>query len=207
MTLSVGAELLRVTGDRRIEFRSANDPRLFRECLRVQLQLAGDDLRVSVRMIVARQVDEMDEDGAALHVTEELMAEAMPLVRSFDEAGDVGDDERLIVIRAHDAQVGDQRRERIVRNLRLGRADDRDQRRLAGVWQADDSDVGDQLQLDEKLALFAHVARLGEARRLTRGRREVLVSPPAAPTLRHQHPLALLRKVGENDAGVLVADH
>ena len=135
------------------------------------------------------------------------MAEAMPLVRSFDEAGDVGDDERLIVIRAHDAQVGDQRRERIVRNLRLGRADDRDQRRLAGVWQADDSDIGDQLQLDEKLALFARVARLGEARRLTRGRREVLVSPPAAPALRHQHPLALLREVGENDAGVLVADH
>src|SRR2546422_1026423 len=75
MTFGIGAELLRVSGDRRIEFRSADDPRLFRECLRVQLQLVGDDLRVSAWMIVGRQVDEMDEDGAALHVTEELMAE------------------------------------------------------------------------------------------------------------------------------------
>src|SRR2546426_9212434 len=141
MALGVGAELLRISGDRRIEFRSADDPRLFGEGLRVQLQLAGDDFRISVRMIVGRQIDEMDEHGAALHVTEELMAEAMPLVRAFDEAWDVGNDERLIVIRAHDAQVGDQRRERIVRDLRPGRADDRDQRRLAGVWQADDSDV------------------------------------------------------------------
>src|ERR1700737_1346265 len=115
MTLGVGAELLRVSGDLRIEFRSADDPRLFRECLRVQLQLASDDLRVSVRMIVCRQVDEMDEDGAALHVTEKLMAEAMPLVRSFDEAGDVGDDERLVFIRATDATVRDQRRERRIR--------------------------------------------------------------------------------------------
>src|ERR1700737_2913996 len=104
------------------------------------------------------------------------MAESMPLVRSFDEAGDVGDDERLVFIRAHDAQVRDQRRERIVRDLRLGRADGRNQRRLAGVWPADVSAVGDQLQLDGEFALFSSIPGLRKTRRLARGGREVLIS-------------------------------
>src|SRR5712691_11988902 len=100
------------------------------------------------------------------------MAEPMAFVRAFDEAGNVSDDEGLIVIRTDDAEVGDERGEGIVSDLRLRRADDRDQRRLPGVWQADDSDIGDQLQLDEQFALFAGITGLREPRRLARGRRE-----------------------------------
>ena len=45
-----------------------------------------------------------------------------------------------------DAEVRLQRRERIVGDLRLGRRDAREEGRLAGVGQADEADIGDQLQ-------------------------------------------------------------
>ena len=115
-------------------------------------------------MIVRREIDEVHEHRATLDVTQELVAEAVAFVRAFDETGDVGDDERLVVIRLHDAEVRDERRERIVGDLRLRGADHGDERRLAGVRQTDDADVGDELELDEQLALFAFFARLREAR-------------------------------------------
>ena len=47
-----------------------------------------------------------------------------------------------------DAEVGDQGREGIVRDLRPGGGHGRDQRRLARVGEADQTDVGDRLQLE-----------------------------------------------------------
>ena len=161
---------------------------------RVALQLARDDFGVVVGRLVRREIDEMDEHRAALDVAEELVAEAVTFVRAFDEAGDVGDDEGLVVVGADDAEVRDERGEGIVGDLRLGGADDGDQRRLAGVRQSDEADVGDQLQLDEQLALLAGVAVLREARRLARGGGEVLVAPPAAPALGDENALAVVRR-------------
>jgi hypothetical protein len=88
-------------------------------------------------MLLGRQIDEVDEDRAALDVAEELIAEAVAFVRAFDEAGDVSDDEGLAVVGADDAEVRDERREGVVGDLRLRGTDDGDQRRLAGVRQTD----------------------------------------------------------------------
>ena len=148
----------------------------------------------------------MHEHRAALDVAEEQVAEAVALVRPFDDAGDVGDDEGLVVVRADHAEVRDERRERIVGDLRLGRADDGDQRRLAGVREADQADVGDQLQLDEQLALVAGVAVLREARRLTRGGGEVLIAPSAAASFGDKDTFPFVREVGDDLAGGFIAD-
>src|SRR5213075_2738210 len=88
-----------------------------------------------------------------------------------------------------------------------GGADDGDEGRLAGVREADDADVGDELQLDDQLALLARFTRLREARRLARGGGEVLVPPSAAPSLSEEHALAVMRKVGDHFVGRLVAHH
>ena len=93
------------------------------------------------------------------------------------------------VVRGHDAQVRHERRERIVGDLRLRRRDRRDERRLAGVRETDDRDVGEQLQLDGEAALLAGQARLGEARGLPGGGREVLVAPAAVASLDQQDAL------------------
>jgi len=52
------------------------------------------------------------EHGAALDVAQELIAEAVALMGAFDEAGDVGDDEGLVVVGADDAEIRDERGER-----------------------------------------------------------------------------------------------
>ena len=57
-------------------------------------------------------------------------------VRAFNQAGNVSDHEAAIVAEAHDAEVGSQRGERIVGDLRSGRRDARDECGLARVGEA-----------------------------------------------------------------------
>ena len=124
-------------------------------------------------------------------------------MRALDEAGDVGDDEGLRVVRADHAEIRDERGEGIVGDLRLGRADDGDQRRLACIREADQADVGDQLQLDGQLALVAGVAVLGEAGSLAGGGGEVLVAPSAAAAFGDEDALAVVSQIGDQLAGRL----
>ena len=55
--------------------------------------------------------------------------------------------------------------ERIVGDLRLGMADARQEGRLAGIGQADQAGIGDQLEAQPEPALLARPARIGAARR------------------------------------------
>ena len=88
-----------------------------------------------------------------------------------NEPGHVGDGERVDRPRPlarparhglHDTEVGRQRGERVVGDLRLGRGQDRHQRRLARRREADQPDVGDGLQLQDELALLAGLAEQGK---------------------------------------------
>ena len=89
----------------------------------------------------------------------------LPFARALDEPGDVGDDELGVVAEPHHAEVGLERGERVVGDLGLGRRDAGDQRALADVREADERDVGHQLQLEPQPALLAVLALLGERRR------------------------------------------
>ena len=60
--------------------------------------------------------------------------------------------------------MGLERGERVVGDLGLGRRDAADERALAGVREADERDVGHELQLEAQPALLAGLALLGEAR-------------------------------------------
>ena len=91
------------------------------------------------------------------------------------------------------AQVRHQRRERIVGDLGAGGGDARDQRRLADVGEAEQPDVGEQLELEADVALLARRARLGLARRAIGRRREVDVAAPALAALGDDEPLAVRR--------------
>ncbi len=87
----------------------------------------------------------MQQHAAALDMAEEAVAEAGALMRAFDQAGNVGQHEFAAVDADH-AELRMQRGEGIVRDLRLGRADGREEGRLAGIRQADQTGIGDQLQ-------------------------------------------------------------
>ena len=111
----------------------------------------------------------MQQHAAALGVAEEAVAEADAFMRAFDQAGQVGQHE-FALVDAHDAELRMQRGERIVGDLRLGRGDRREERGFAGIGQADQAGIGDQLQPQADGALFAGLAGIGVARRLV-GRR------------------------------------
>ena len=98
---------------------------------------------------------------------------------------------------AHDAEVGFERGERVVGDLRLRRAHRRDQRRLARVREPDERGVGQQLELEPQPALFAVLALLGEARRAPRVRQEPRVAAPALAAPRREPAVAVVHEVGE----------
>ena len=111
------------------------------------------------------------------------------LAGALDEAGDVGDDE-LALGALERAEHRLERRERVRADLRRGARHAREQRRLAGVRDADEADVGEQLQAQVDPALLADEPALGEPRRLARGRREALVAAPARAAARDDDALA-----------------
>ena len=144
-------------------------------------QLALDH-RVVLRRVGAvqrREVEHVDQQPRALDVGEEVVAEAGAGARALDQPGDVGDHE-LAVGRLERAEVRLQRRERVAGDLRLRAREPRDQRRLAGVRQPHQPDVGQQLEVQLDEALLAVEPLLGQPRRLPHRAREAPVAPPAA---------------------------
>ena len=84
--------------------------------------------------------------------------------RALDEPGDVGDRRPALVLgvaEVHDPEVRLERGERVGGDLRPGRGERGEERRLAGVREADEPDVGDQPELQAQPALLARLALLG----------------------------------------------
>ena len=80
-----------------------------------------------------REVEQHHQHPRALDVAQEAVAEAAALGRALDEPGDVGEHE-LVVLEPHDAEVRHERRERVVRDLRLRGADRGDERATCRRW-------------------------------------------------------------------------
>jgi hypothetical protein len=138
-------------------------------------------------------------------VAEELVTEPATLAGTLDEAGDVGHHHLEAVVEPDHAEVGFQRRERVVGHLGLGRRDGADEGALAGVGEADQRDVGHELQLELQPALLPVLALLGEARGPAAVGQELGVPPAAPPAGRRHPPVALADEVGEDLSGVEVA--
>ena len=133
--------------------------------------------------IVAGAVDQMQQHAAAFGVAEEAVAEADAFMRAFDQAGQIGEHE-FALVDAHDAELRMQRGERIVGDLRLGGADRGEEGGLAGIGQADQAGVGDQLQPQPDGALLAGLAGIGAARRLVGRGLEIGIAEAAIAALR-----------------------
>ena len=118
-------------------------------------------------------------------------------MRALDQPGDVGDDERALARQPDDAQVRDQRRERVVGDLGARRGDARDERRLADVGEAEQADVGEQLELEaqRRAPRRACPARPCAAPGRSRSRSGCCRARPCRPGRRR--PLAVRAQVGD----------
>ena len=175
--LQAAALQLDVLRRHRVDLGQRDDLRLVEEPAAVGVELRAHGL-VGFARVLSRSVDEMQQHAAALDVAEEAVAEAGAFVRPLDETRNVGQHE-LATVRVDDAELWRERGEGIVRDLRLGRADAGEERRLAGVRQTDESRVRDQLQPQPDPALLSRQAGVGVARRAVGRRLEVRVAEAA----------------------------
>ena len=101
----------------------------------------------------------MQQHGAAFDVAEEAVTEAGAFVGAFDQAGDVGYDELLGVAEADDAELGVERGEGVVGDLGAGGGDDGEEGALASVREADEADIGDELEAEPDPPFLPGIAR------------------------------------------------
>ena len=101
---------------------------------------------------VAR-VDEVNEEARALDMLQKANAEASALVRSFDEARKIGDDEGAAefgavaagaAVGVDDAEIWFERGERIVGDFGACGGDDGDERGFSCVGKTDEADIGEK---------------------------------------------------------------
>src|SRR5262245_2489096 len=174
------------------------------EAAAIGLELRPHGL-VGLAGMLAGAVDEMQEDAAALDMTEEAVAEARAFVRAFDQTRNIGEHELALVDRDH-AELRMQRGERIVGDLRPRRAHGGKEGRLAGIREPDDAGVSDQLQAQPDRALLARLARIGVARRAVGRGLEVRVAEAAVAAFGEHRALAHLGEIGEQRLTVLLVD-
>ena len=201
--LQLLAQRLRpLTGFGNVDLVRGDDLRLAAQRRVEQLQLAVDRVEVGGQVAILRSVDQMDDRPAPRHVLEKAVAEPGAAMRPLDEPRQIGEDKAAAIPVLHDAEVGLQRRERIVGDLRLRAREPRDQSALAGVGKAHHPHVREQPQLEADPLLLALGPWLRETRRLQRRGGEVHVSQ-AAPSAFREHPTApVLAQIGQDFRGV-----
>src|SRR5580658_6336888 len=97
--------------------------------------------------------------------------------------------------------------ERVGRDFRARRGNARDERGFSGVGEADESDIGEQLQFEAQAALFAGLAVFVLARSLVPGLGEMRIAAAAVPAASGAILLAGLGEIEKLLAGLLVEDH
>ena len=154
-----------------------------RQVRAVLLQLRVDGVKVLHRVpaLAAGHVNHMDQQAAAVHVPQEVVAQAGALAGALNDAGNVRHDEADAGLYPHHAQIGEQGGEVVVGDLGLGLGYHGEQRGLAHVGEAHQPHVRQQLQFQDDIMGLAGESRLGKAGHLPGGSGEVAVAP-AAPT-------------------------
>ena len=121
----------------------------------------------------------MDQQPAAVHVPQKIVAQAGAFAGALDDAGDVRHDEADAVLHPDHAQVGEQGGEVVVGDLGLCLGDHGQQGGLAHIGEAYQAHVRQQLQLQDHVVGLAGQARLGKTGHLPGGGGEVAVAPAA----------------------------
>ena len=122
----------------------------------IELVLDDPDLLDRVGFAIQRRdIDHVQEQARAGDMLEELHAEPGAIRGTFDQAGNIGNDETLVGLDADHAKMGLQRGERIIGHFRRCRRDGADEGGLAGVGKAEHADIGQHLELQAQLALLA----------------------------------------------------
>ena len=210
--LGHGCEFFKLVGVGDVGFGGDEDGGFSGEGWVEAFEFVGDDFVVVDRIRAVGSVgdiDEVDNDAGALDVFEELDAEAVAEMRTFDEAGEVGDGEGFGVGEFADldyAEVGFERGEGVVGDFGPGGGEARDEGGFADVRIANESGIGEEAELEAIVALFAGAAKLVLSGSLMGAGGEVLVAAASAAALGDDDGFVGAGEVVDEFAGVVVEE-
>ena len=133
------------------------------------------------------------------------MTQAAAVARTFDQAGNVGHHE-LVIIKTDHAQMRLEGGEGVVGDLGLRRRHSRDERALPGVWEPHQGHIGHELEFEVQPALLTEFRLLGKRRRPATVREKPGVAAAALPTTSRQPPVPLGDQVGQHLAAGVADD-
>ena len=206
--LDVLLELLDLLGACNVALVAQHDLRTVRQLGTEPGQLVVDLLKVrlGVAALAAGDVNDVQQQAAALNMAQEVVAEADALRSTLDQTGDVGADKALLRADADDAQHGGQRREVVVGDLGTRGRNNADERRFADVREADQAHVRNDLQLELEVHILAGQTGLGKLGDLAGRGRKMAVAPAAASALGHDNRLTA-RQIGHDEVGLGLLQH
>ena len=148
-------------------------------------------------------VQDVNDDGAAFNMAQELQPQSPAPAGAWNKAGDVGD--RVTDLTGlDDAHIRHQRGEGVVGDLGPSRAHGRDEGGLAGAGIADQRHVGDGLELHNDVAHLPRLAQQVEPGSSAPGGRQGEVAASAGAPLGHDDAGPLTDEIRDDTAlGVL----
>ena len=158
-----------------------------------------------VAALAAGNVHHMQQQAAALHMAQEVVAQTDALAGTLDQAGDVGADKAGTLCHRHNAQRGHQCGKVVVCDLGFCRADGGDEGGLAHIGEADQTHVRDQFQLQRHLNVLAGHTGLCKLGDLAGRRCKVRVAVAASAALCNGDRV-MIRQVCNDKAALGVLD-
>ena len=149
--------------------------------------------------------DHEQQDRVAFDVTQEARSEPFAGMRPFDDTGDVGHHERLVVAAFDDAQIRFEGRKSVIRDFGLRRRNGCQQRRFPGVRESDQPDVGKHFQFEDEPSFDAILARLRIPRSLVGRRFEVPVAESSAASFQQDGLLSVFGDFADDFPGFRIA--
>ncbi len=168
----------------------------------MQVQLARDGSEATAAIVerigrLGVDRDDVQQHARSLEVGEELVPQPDAVRGTLEQPRDVRHRELAVIVELDRAELWRERRERVVGDLRPGVRDPPDERRLAGIREAEQRGVADHLEAQLDLALLAILPHLRGAWRLTRRRGELAVPASAASAVRDDDARSRMRQVGD----------
>ena len=146
--------------------------------------------------VVVIDINEVQENGGALDVAQEVVTKTFAVGGALDQTWNVGDEE-VLVVDGGDAELGSQGGKGVVGDFGAGVGDATEKSGLAGIGQADEADVGDEFQLEGGFEGFTWFANLGDHGGLAGGGLEVGVTEATVATARDHCLGAVVVEVGQ----------
>ena len=171
-------------------------------------QLLVDLFKVldGVAALAAGNVNDVQQQAAALHMAQEIVAQTNAFTGTLDQAGNVGADKACALAHRHNAQRGHKGGKVVVCDLGLGGADGGDKGGLTHVGEADQTHVCDQLQLQGHLQILAGHTGLCKLGDLAGGGGKVCVAVAAAAALSNGDR-GVVGQICDDKAALCILDH